>query len=840
MTGPTPPEQRLEALGRYNRQALAGSPSLTQLVSLAAGVARTPVALLSLLEKDQEVVLANYRWNLSTIPFESSFIPRVIDSVEPVMIGDTTADEMARSNPLVTERPYIRFYGGFPLTTTDGRRIGALQVLDTTSRQLESGQIQHLSTIASLAIRELDDARRIAQLEEAVGSEELTREALKESEDRIRDLFESLDDIIMTLFADGRIFNLNKAGAEHLGFFDPKDHPRSIFDLVAHADLPEFRETFAGVVQSQTRQPVQTTFVTEYGKVVIVEGTLIPKVEDGETRFIRVIFRDVTDRVGTEKELGKARDQALTAARAKMSFLTNMSHEIRTPMNIVIGMTELLLSTDLDDDQKDLAQTSLANAEQLLTTLDNILHVSKLESGNLSVTEADFDPRTTLTRLVDVTNIMASEKNVRLELDIEDDLPLVLRGDVARVRQVLGNLISNAVKFNRDTKVTVSAKVADETATHSIVRFEVADKGVGIPQEKLGTLFDPFTQVDDSVRRAEGGMGLGLATARQLVELMGGAIGVKSKVGQGSTFWFNIPFQKISSDSISVTARKRGFPGLRVLVLDRTDTSRRIIDHYFADWGVKPRLETTLESALQRLNSQASLGEPYDLFIFDYRLGDKTGIEVAEQIRSDPATADTHLITMIPLGESLDDTKIRAHGIAGYVSKPVEQWELFDRLSSALAARIGASVAKGYEPSAPTVRTTAVPPDASAPQPAKTRELSILLAEDKPLNQKLTLSQLKALGFTADVAGNGEQVLEALSRKNYDVILMDCQMPVLDGYEATMRIRQDEGSDSRVRIIALTAHAVSGEREKCLAAGMDDYLSKPTRQADLKAALDKV
>ncbi len=326
--------------------------------------------------------------------------------------------------------------------------------------------------------------------------------------------------------------------------------PKSVFDLVHYEDLPDFRETFSRVVRLADKESVETTFLTDFGKRLTVHGTLIPKIVDGETVLLRVIFRDITDRKKATLELGKARDAALEASRAKTKFLTNMSHELRTPMNLIIGMLELLLHSELDEEQRDLASTAFASAESLLTTLSNILHISKVESGSLTVSKADFDPRSMLERLSMVTELLAAEVGCRLVVDIDENLPLVLRGDVTRVRQTLTNLLSNAIKFNPASEVTIRALRINDTETHTIVRFEVSDNGSGIPSDVVPKLFTPFTQADESYTRVHQGAGLGLATAKQLVEMMGGVISVDTEEGEGSTFWFTLPFQRVATETM--------------------------------------------------------------------------------------------------------------------------------------------------------------------------------------------------------------------------------------------------------------------------------------------------
>lgn len=823
--------ERAAAARRYRGGDSSLDQALSEVVALASRIAGTPVALIGVLDDRSERILAHHRWNIAEIEPARSFLPHLIAARSgPLTIFDAAVDERTRSNSLVTDKPGIRFYTGIPITTGDGLTIGALQVLDQQPRTLTAQQIDALGSLSRIAFRHLEDSRRLGELEQMQRDEEESRRALKESEERFRDLFESADDIIMTILPNGALFHLNQSGADHLGIAAGR-RPKSVFDLVHYEDLPEFRETFSRVVKQADSESVETTFLSDYGKRLTVQGTLIPKIANGETALVRVIFRDITERKKTELELGKARDAALEASRAKTRFLTNMSHELRTPMNAIIGMTELLLASELDDEQRDLASTAFASAESLMTTLGNILHVSMAESGGLSVGTSDFDPRSMLERLALVTNLIAAESKCRLVVDIDENLPLVLRGDVTRVRQVLTNLLSNAIKFNPGCEVRVRARRISDTETHTIVRFEVVDNGSGIARDVVPKLFTPFSQADESYTRAHQGTGLGLAISKQLVELMGGVISLDTEEGEGSTFWFTLPFQRVSSDALALGSRKGGFPGLRVLLLDRSATSRKILTHHLASWKIETTSAASATEAIDALRS-APGDDPYRLLIFDHRLPNLRGIDLARDLSGDRSLEGLRLMMMVPMGEDVNDAELRQAGIDAVVAKPVDQTELFDRIAGLFAADM---LAEPIEPMA----LPAVAPGADSEIDRIPAGIQILLAEDKLLNQKLTLTQLKQLGLTADVASNGSEALAAIDRKQYDVILMDCQMPVMDGYEATMRIREKEADGRKVHIIALTAHAMEGERERCIAAGMNDYLSKPTRQHELAAALKR-
>jgi PAS domain S-box-containing protein len=703
------------------------------------------------------------------------------------------------------------------------------------------------------------------------------REMLRESDERFRDLFEHADDWVMSIGADGRILHTNRACLHALGYEELAK--RSIYDLVDGDAKAAFADSFDRVMLSGAAERIETVFVTVDGHKVTVEGGLNPKIVADRPVLARVIFRDISDRKRYEAELALARDAALESARLKSQFLTNVSHEIRTPMNGVIGMLDLLLDTELTPEQTEYVKTALSSAESLLATINNILQISKLEAGKAGVTLGDFDVQRTVGRVFEVMEVAAIEKPVKLLMEVDPSLPLVLRGDVAKFRQALTNIVANAVKFTSEGTVRLRVLRDRDTDTHVLVRVEVEDTGPGIPDELRPHLFEAFSQADGSTTREFGGIGLGLATARRLIELLGGVLGLESRVGFGTTVWFTIPFEKRAENRAAGDAHRKDLEGARVLLVESGETSHRIIQHYLSEWKVAMDAVPSPMDALSRARRAATNGTPFDVVIFDLRMAGLDGWEFAEAFRSDPSLDECALVMVIPLGERVDEKAATEKGIARCASKPIERAELFDALSSALLGRQlrvhrdtnvethsaaparAAVVAPAFatpeslfaipvgtvatQPATPSPAVVArVEPLPSEHLPAAVpaelgQRVRILLAEDNVLNQKVALMQLKKLGFEADAVSNGLEVMEALRRGRYDVILMDCQMPRMDGYEATREIRRREGATRQIRIIAMTAHALEGDREKCLASGMDDYLSKPLKQDELIAALQR-
>jgi CheY-like chemotaxis protein len=497
-------------------------------------------------------------------------------------------------------------------------------------------------------------------------------------------------------------------------------------------------------------------------------------------------------------------------------------------MNGIVGMIDLLTSTQLSEEQRDFAMQARANADQLLTIINNILYVSNLEAGGLAASNVDFDLFRMLQRIVEVMRVAALGKDVDVVLEFDQRLPAVFRGNQSKLRQVVTNLMENAVKFTEQGKVTLRVTLQTETQTHRVVRFEVRDTGIGISDEDRLLLFEKFSQIEASSTRRFSGVGLGLATARHLVETMGGLIDVESTPGAGSTFWFTVPFAKETA-ARPIASSDLSFQGKRVLVVDGVLTHRKVVRHYLeTTWEMRVDAAEKAAEALAMLRRAAAAGDPYRVMIYD-----TDDVALAREIRADQSIAGTRLILMTKDNEPVHEERLREAGVQAYVAKPVGQPELFDALTIALAK----DALPLSRPLSGRWRAVQLPPPPVPPE--KRKSVRVLLVEDNFLNMKLTMSQLTKLGYIADSVSNGKEALESVAAGDYDIIVMDCQMPIMDGYEATMELRKrDEASGRRRRrIIAMTANALEGDREKCLAAGMDDYLSKPTKQDELEVAL---
>ncbi|MEJ7618355.1 MAG: response regulator [Pyrinomonadaceae bacterium] len=733
---------------------------------------------------------------------------------------------------------------GLPMRTPSGKiRMWVGTCTDIDDQKRAEQQLHRAYDELELRVRERTQelAEANGQLEAKIIEHEQSKEALKNSEALYHSLVEGLP---LNMFLKDRDFRFTFANAHFYkttGANPAEVIGKTDYDIYPAEVAAEFRRAGERVLETGESQKVMKELRDSDGVTTYFQIIKTPVFNSKrEVTGIQGIFWDVTERTLAEEEFKQARDVAIESARLKSEFLANMSHEIRTPMNGVIGMTDLLLDTTLDAEQKDFAETLRGSAETLLTLIDDILDFSKMEAGKLRIETVDFNLRHAVEAVAGLLAGRSQQKRIELASLVESDVPVEVRGDPVRLRQVLTNLVGNAVKFTEHGEVIINVSKTEESPGDVRLRFEVRDTGIGITKLQQRLLFQAFTQADGSTTRKYGGTGLGLAISKQLVELMGGEIGVESMPGKGSIFWFTISLKKQLALGDYDAAPPEVAPQLslsRVLVVDNNETNRRILRHQLSSWDMQNDAAVDGAQALEMLRRNAREGSPYEIAILDMKMPEMDGLVLARAIKADALISPTLLVRLTSLGGLDESEMISNDRIADCLTKPVRQSQLYDCLIKLTAQRAPASLTRRRVAGDDDGRVQAAPPNAHQ-RPASSA-LQILLAEDNSVNRKVVLSQLSKLGYYADAVNNGAELLKVLATATYDIILMDCQMPEIDGYEATGWIRQQENGDRHTIIIAMTAHALEGDREKCLNAGMDDYLAKPIKAEDLQNMLER-
>ncbi len=643
----------------------------------------------------------------------------------------------------------------------------------------------------------------------------------RRSEEALRFTQFSVDhasDAMFWVAPNSGLLYVNDATCRISGYTVQELHTMNVLDIVPELHEGGWQPFWESLRQEQHRI-FEATHKAKNGHQIPIELTATFFTFGGQ-ELLCISCRDITLRKEILAELATARDVALESVRLKSQFLANMSHEIRTPMNGVIGMAELMCHTNLDRDQREYVNTIRTSADLLLNIINDILDTAKIESGMLRFETRDFDLNEVIDGTMDIVGGGARSKGLELAGYVEGSVCSHLRGDAGRLRQVLTNIVNNAVKFTECGEVILSVTRLTETATHQQLCFEVRDTGIGIAAAVRPRIFDPFVQADSSETRGYKGTGLGLTICSQIVEALGGSIGVESELGNGSTFWFNLSYKKQATPGQAAVVEVDHPENLRVLVVDDNPTNREILKLQLANLQMRSASVSGGKEALDLLRLENSGTDPFHCAVLDGQMPGMDGLELARQIKTDPVIAATRLILLSSLGDHLPDTTLAAAGIEGYLVKPLKQ----TRLQAALGVLFGPV-------SPPSSERGPAQPPAAVPD----RSLRILLAEDNSVNQRVALLQLKRIGYTADVANDGLEALKALESVPYDVILMDCQMPNMDGYAATREIRRIHSRP--ILIIAMTANAMKGDREKCLASGMDGHLGKPVHLEELERML---
>ncbi len=645
--------------------------------------------------------------------------------------------------------------------------------------------------------------------------------ALKDSQSLYASLVEHLPVAVLRKDTQGRIVLVNKSFCDLVR--------QSAEQIIGKSDYDFFPKLLADQYQASDKRVIET-------------GELLEKVEeieiDGRVRYLQVVrspvrnsvgrvigiqalLWDVTERSLSIKALREAKETAEAANQAKSEFLANMSHEIRTPMNAVIGMSELLRDTDLSPSQREYVETILDSGESLLGIINDILDFSKIEAGRLSLECAPFLLRELIGDTMRSLAIRAHGKGLELAYQIAPQVPDALIGDEGRLRQIIVNLVGNAIKFTKQGEVVLTIEVDSRDSNAVVLQFAISDTGVGIPPHKCEAIFDAFEQADSTMTRRFGGTGLGLTISSRLVDMMNGQISVESTVGKGSTFHFSVGLRLGHEDNDTFPSnQRRRLRGMQVLVVDDNATSRQILEAMLANWGLKPTAVSSVDDACDRLGEAIQRGRPFQLLVCDVAMPETDGVTPLEKVRQ--TNPDIVMVAMLTAGDDID----RAHrrGASACVFKPVKQSDLLKAILSALAIEV-------IEQEPATTTTEAF----------RVRPLRILLAEDSVTNQKLAQGLLQRWGHSLAIANNGAEAVRMSEVNEYDLILMDVQMPEMDGLQATAAIRaREQTTGTHTPIVALTAHAMKGDRDKCLAAGMDGYVAKPIRLRELQAAIENL
>ncbi|MCC6484736.1 MAG: response regulator [Armatimonadetes bacterium] len=753
----------------------------------------------------------------------------------------------------------------FPGIAASGIEHPTLQGLDMLRQQMRSGDrsthsrdIEFDERIYHQTILWIDDQQLMRIYSLDITDTVLTQEALRGSEQRFRTIFDAASECILVWDSDYLCLYVNTACEQEL--------KRKAYTLIGNdlreglQDIPELLEAWLEAtdraVKTGERVFLENCFTLDGGKVWMESTVSAVLNAQGEAVAVAVLFRNITSRKLAEqelqlytvqlvaarrdlekharrlkqqaRELKQARDTALEATRMKSDFLASMSHEIRTPMNGIIGMSGLLLETELDSDQKEFTEIIKSSANNLLTLISDILDFSKIEAGKVELEHTEFDLTLTLEETLDALAIKACEKGLEFALDISPTAPRLLQGDPVRLRQIVTNLCGNAIKFTKQGEVIVSVELLEENSTHARFKISVSDTGIGIPKEAHGRLFQSFSQAESSTTRHYGGTGLGLAISKRLVDLMNGEIGLDSEVGKGSVFWFTLSLEK---QPAAQSEPQRQPESLRALIVEPNDSLRAILVSRLEQWRCSAVATSSVQEAIAALDRAEADKLRWDVALIDAKLGERTGLQFAQSCQNRAALRECKTILLCTLGSAPAREELDAAGVSATLTKPVKYRALADCLM--FGHDHCAASADAAAPAQPK-------PEPAAEAPRGPSE-KLLVVDDNPVNQTVALKTLRSLGYDADAINDGAHAVHALENHTYRLVLMDLQMPEMDGFEATAAIRAH--SDERVRsipIVAITAHAIQEDRERCLKAGMNGFLTKPIQKDALGSVLESL
>ena len=769
------------------------------------------------------------------IPITKGIAGKVARTGQALLVNDITTDpEFMKAVDGIKSEICV------PLFDRD-RVVGILNIESSDEKRLGETELHLMLEISKEVSIAIWRARLYTEAKQA-------EEALTRERQMLRTVIDNIPDQIFARDRECRFILNNRSDALVMGVSDPEM-------LLGKNDEDFYPPELASKYQADDQQVMQSgqplinheeSTASHGGKGWILTTKVPLRDNQGEVIGLVGISRDITEQKRSEESLLESNRQltdainfanmmtveANMANRAKSEFLANMSHEIRTPMNGVIGMTGLLIDTELTAEQREYAEVVRSSGETLLALINDILDFSKIEAHKLDLEILDFDLKAIMEDTVDLLAPRAHDKGLELVCIVEPEIPPYLRGDPGRLRQVVLNLAGNAMKFTEKGEVSIHVTVETEDESKICLKFAITDSGIGIPADRLTALFQPFTQVDGSTSRKYGGTGLGLAISKQLAELMNGQIGVNSIEGQGSTFWFTAVFEKQAQDHSTAVVVPADLEGMHVLAVDDNQTNLRLVSRFLKTWKCRGADALNGEDALSILRQAVQNKDPFQMVLIDKMMPEMDGLDLARQIKADVTLRGTMMIMMSSLGKKGDIKQLEEIGFDGYLHKPLRQSQLHDSLALAL----GRQASSKGQPEAARPLITHQTLTEAARQHAR-----LLVAEDNPVNQMVVLSLLKRLGYHADTVANGNEAVKALQRIPYDLVLMDCQMPEMDGFEATRLIRKAETKtlNPMIAIVALTAHAMQGDRERCLEAGMDDYLTKPIKPTDLANMLER-
>jgi PAS domain S-box-containing protein len=812
---PLPPNEarRLEAVRSLNLLDSSTEERFDRITRMAARILSVPIAQITLIDENRQFYKSQIGSDVTETPRDKAFCAYTILEDKQLVVPDARLDARFSDNIYVTQDPNLRFYVGNPIAAPDGSLVGTLCVADHVPRVPSEEDLQMLRDLTQLAQNEIN-------LVEVSAAYKIQQEQLRVSEARFREVVDIPGKFIWETTLEGKVTFISDRVEELLGKSPSGMVQRGFFEGAVPEDaVVASAKFFYAARKGQRFSDLEFRSKGKDDQIIWLSARGVPMLNAaGQVVGYRGICEDITPRKLIQEELINAKEAAESANIAKSEFLANMSHEIRTPMNAVVGMTGLLLGTEINSEQRNYAQTIRQSADTLLTIISDILDFSKIESGKLELENHPFDLSVLLEEAIDCVALQATEKGLELHWHLSPELPPGFHGDVTRLRQILVNLLSNAVRFTAAGDVSVHVGKAESQTGDQFILFTVVDSGIGIPPDKINRLFQSFSQVDASTTRRFGGTGLGLAISRKLTELMGGNIWVESEEGKGSSFHVAIPLREALPPK--PLAPNPILKGKTLFIVATHNGVRSMLSALAKTWGMQTITAGSASDAMKKLRA----GQTADAILIEEDLPDESGKKLVQEVRGQRGADAIPCLLLCSLQQQAGHGRNLPPGFVASLAKPVHFRQLHGILATAL---------KGEKVTDNLLRSTGRIDTGFGQR----RPLRILLAEDNVINQKVATRILTQMGYRPDVVQNGLEVLSALERQKYDVILMDVQMPEMDGLEATRKVREIWTGARRPWIIAMTANAMESDRQMCFKSGMDGYISKPVRIEALEAEL---